>query len=406
MSTITEVESAYHQIPFDSTSIDQRSLDVEGRRRVNALPWRGQFTPEFLEVLLSEYASDGLVVDPYCGSGTTLMEAAHAGLPSHGVEVNPAAYILSDLYSLCGIRPIERLRLVQAIGHALFESTKLTSSSERLAEWIRDLSEPNHRRVAEAVFLLSLKNGSVIDDVSMKKALDQVEGLVRRLPQDEVGITVELGDARSIALASGTAGTIITSPPYVNVFNYHQNYRKAVELLGCDVLPAARAEFGSNRKHRQNRFLTVIQYAQDIGLSLLETSRISRPDATSVWVVGRESNVRGVPIRNPQIVFEMATQAAGLEMINKHERKFRSRYGALVYEDVLVFKRSARHTAISADEVASLGRKVGIGVLGQLRTDDASIADEIELAASSAGRVLPSVSPDHASFRKRDKWRD
>ena len=213
---------------------------------------------------------------------------------------------------------------------------------------------------------------------------------------------MELGDARSIALASGTAGTIITSPPYVNVFNYHQNYRKAVELLGCDVLPAARAEFGSNRKHRQNRFLTVIQYAQDIGLSLLETSRISQPDATSVWVVGRESNVRGVPIRNPQIVFEMATQAAGLEMINKHERKFRSRYGALVYEDVLVFKRSARHTAISADEVASLGRKVGIGVLGQLRTDDASIADEIELAASSAGRVLPSVSPDHASFRKRD----
>ena len=57
---------------------------------------------------------------------------------------------------------------------------------------------------------------------------------------------------------------VITSPPYINVFNYHQNYRKSVEATGFNVLEVARSEIGSNRKFRSNRFLTVIQYALDI----------------------------------------------------------------------------------------------------------------------------------------------
>lgn len=38
---------------------------------------------------------------------------------------------------------------------------------------------------------------------------------------------------------SQLATLLITSPPYINVFNYHQKYRRSVEALGYDVLAIA-----------------------------------------------------------------------------------------------------------------------------------------------------------------------
>lgn len=391
----------YYSIPFDKITIPQSKLDVEGSRRVNALPWRGQFTPELLEQLIVTYMNEGLLVDPYCGSGTTLMEAAHAGLPSHGVEVNPAAFILADLYSLCAYPPGYRINGLKSIEEKLRSVGSLLEDAVALAEWCTLLVEPVERKLMEAIFLLTLRNGITSDRAAVSKALAQVRELVHRLPAYEIESKVELGDARNISLSDCSASMIVTSPPYVNVFNYHQNYRKAVELLGCDVLPAARAEFGSNRKHRQNRFLTVIQYAQDIGLSLAETARIAKPGALSIWVVGRESNVRGQAVRNPRIVYEMATRAVGLKLINKHERKFRSRYGALVYEDILVFQHPQTMTTPKYMHVVETGRAVGSGVLAGLKAADSIIAAEINSAALSASRVMPSQAPNHASFHTR-----
>ncbi len=57
---------------------------------------------------------------------------------------------------------------------------------------------------------------------------------------------------------------VITSPPYINVFNYHQNYRQSAEILGWDLLKIAKSEIGSNRANRGNRFYTIIQFPQVI----------------------------------------------------------------------------------------------------------------------------------------------
>lgn len=44
-------------------------------------------------------------------------------------------------------------------------------------------------------------------------------------------------------------GLVLTSPPYINVYNYHQQYRASAEALGWDLLEVAKTEIGSNRKH-------------------------------------------------------------------------------------------------------------------------------------------------------------
>lgn len=66
-----------------------------------------------------------------------------------------------------------------------------------------------------------------------------------------------------------------------------------MEKLGWFPLNAAKSEIGANRKFRQNRFLTVIQYAQDLGQTLDELARVMKPEAIGVMVVGRESKVLG-----------------------------------------------------------------------------------------------------------------
>ena len=86
---------------------------------------------------------------------------------------------------------------------------------------------------------------------------------------------------------------VLTSPPYINVHNYHQQFRRSTEALDWDVLSFARSEIGSNRQNRANRFLTVIQYSLDMALALRELARVARPGARLILVLGRESFVRG-----------------------------------------------------------------------------------------------------------------
>ncbi|HHQ6001907.1 TPA: DNA methyltransferase, partial [Morganella morganii] len=93
-----------------------------------------------------------------------------------------------------------------------------------------------------------------------------------------------LEDARFTSLPDKSIDAVITSPPYINVFNYHQNYRPAIELLNWKPLDAAKSEIGANRKFRQNRFLTVVQYAIDMGMTLNELVRITRDNAKIIMV--------------------------------------------------------------------------------------------------------------------------
>ncbi|MCX6601874.1 MAG: DNA methyltransferase [bacterium] len=52
--------------------------------------------PQIVDRLLSQYASDGGVLfDPYCGSGTTMVEGLLHGLETKGTDLNPLARLLA-----------------------------------------------------------------------------------------------------------------------------------------------------------------------------------------------------------------------------------------------------------------------------------------------------------------------
>lgn len=56
--------------------------------------------PQIARTLISEYKPNGklnLIFDPYCGSGTTLVEACIAGIDSIGTDLNPLAQMMSKV---------------------------------------------------------------------------------------------------------------------------------------------------------------------------------------------------------------------------------------------------------------------------------------------------------------------
>jgi hypothetical protein len=80
-------------------------------------------------------------------------------------------------------------------------------------------------------------------------------------------------------------------------------------------------------------------------------------------------------------------------MVEKHERKFRSRFGALVFEDILVFRKGQRTTSepISNEEALSLARDISIRHLHRVKNGSPTeVLSDLLQAIDNAQSVLPS----------------
>lgn len=215
------------------------------------------------------------------------------------------------------------------------------------------------------VVLLDAESDRVAHD-SVWKKWRLLKDVVLDLPVAETEISIELGDARFLPLRDKSVDFVLTSPPYINVFNYHHNYRRSVELLGWDVLHSAKSEIGANRKFRQNRVLTVIQYSIDMTIALAELCRVVKDSGRIVYVVGRESNVHKTALYNGRILSSLASQVLKMEVVAKQERKFSNKYGQLIREDVLHLKPTNR--ALDRAEIVNGARELARDVLLEART--------------------------------------
>ena len=343
--------------PVDRESVPKHRLDIAQRVRTNPLRWKGQFSPQLVEELLRAYAPPGArVVDPFVGSGTSLGEAARLGLAADGSDLNLAAVALARLYAISNLDIEERRtrlrsvrsRLVQTIGlpgPSLFVEARPRARSragleEGLVRTWRETDPGTERDLAAALVVLCDFFQPGLDLGLVHRTWSRIERVVADLPISERPVSIRHADARALPFESGAADLVVTSPPYINVHNYHQAYRRSVEALDCDVLEVARCEIGSNRHNRGNRFLTVIQYALDMTLALREMVRITKAGARSIVVVGRESTVRGTPFSNGELVAELAVHAVGMSLERRQERVFRNRYGADIVEDIFHLRNS------------------------------------------------------------------
>jgi site-specific DNA-methyltransferase (cytosine-N4-specific) len=103
--------------------------------------YKGKFNPQTAQALmsLSGLAPSEAVLDPYFGSGTTLLEAAHRGSVGLGLDVNPLARLIAET-KVAALR-VHVDRLARSLTHAVDTAQAVTLEIstprlEYLCKWI------------------------------------------------------------------------------------------------------------------------------------------------------------------------------------------------------------------------------------------------------------------------------
>ncbi len=339
------------------------------------------------------------MLDPFAGSGTLLLEASGRSLAALGVDINPAACYLARIYTLAN-RPLRvRQELCEKLEQLLqkhfppdlplfaIPGDKAPAQEKaRLVEGIRqEVGQGDASILLAGLFVLCDFFDSGAQSRALFDAWKHLRALVLSLPESSQAIKVFNADARRVPIGDRQVDLVITSPPYVNVFNYHQHFRQTLEALGWQLLRVARAEIGSNRKHRANRFLTVIQYCLDMTQTFAELGRVCKRRSRVIFIVGRESRVRGIPFYNGRLIASVA-ETAGFELVTRQERVFMNRFGQPIFEDLLHLLPGAR----SVGDPLTTAREVA---LGNLREAIEVAAGEIQQNILDAIRLAATVQP-------------
>jgi len=396
----TSTKQPLNGIPLNTTDIDQSLLNIERKERSNPLPWNGQFSPQLVEILLDKYApGTECVLDPFAGSGTILLEAASRGIEALGADINPAACYLARIYTLASRPRNARLALCDQFSGLLEEhfppelplfrhSLNKAILQDRMAVLVplrERLGKSDGAVLLAALFVLCDFFGQEPDRKELFQAWKRLRAIVLALPESNRPIKIFNADARKLPIRDLQVDLVITSPPYINVFNYHQHFRQTVEALGWHLLRVARAEIGSNRKHRANRFLTVIQYCLDMAQVFEELNRVCKPRSRVIFVVGRESRVRGIPFFNGRLIASIGG-AAGFELVTRQERVFTNRFGQPIFEDILHFNACQKPGAAFLTKA----RNIAIESLDEALKD---AAGEVRRDVLGAIKSVPTVRP-------------
>ena len=356
--------------------LEQNKLDVVHKQRSNFFNWKGQFTPEFVEYLLDSYATENsIIADPFSGSGTVLSESIRKDMSCIRYEVNPSAYFMSKFYEYAMYTVEERHRLfdefratvgvyVQKMPKNLMvyvDNPDYRVSYQNLRDFATYIANNLDSKLLplmiNVLFLCEKDKKMGLKD-SLIRNIVYMRDLFFSLPHTSKSVIANLGDARSLGVSyKNLVDLVITSPPYINVFNYHQNYRGIIECFGYDILKVAASEFGSNRKNRQNRFKTVVQYAMDMGHTLLNTSMALKTGGRMIFVVGRESMVRKTPFYNSCIIEDAVAAIPSIQIESINERKFSNRYGECIFEDIITIVKNQNDNDVDLKVFADIGMK-------------------------------------------------
>ncbi len=344
------------KIPLNK-KIPQSKLNIEDKKRSNLFAWKGQFSPQLIEVLLEHYCKpDFNILDPFLGSGTVLIESARKNIKAFGTEINPAAYCISSIYKFINLSKKDRAMIIKDFETIINDEILIKydffynpESAEKLSDILKQALINLLNSISFQYSLILMECLIIIldfykNDITIEKIIckwNKIKEIIFHLPFTSHEINVYNCDARSIPLPENTIDLVVTSPPYINVFNYHQQYRASIEKIGWNLLTVAKSEFGSNRKNRGNRFYTVIQYILDMYECFIELKRVCKLNSNMIFIIGRESNVCKTPFYNSEILCSVA-QLAGLDIKYRQERFFINRFGKEIYEDIIYFNNKMK----------------------------------------------------------------
>ena len=363
-------DELYATLDLDLSWSEAELPERERTKHVHRLhPYHGKFIPQLVGVLLDRYLEPGdHVLDPFAGSGTTLVQALESGLDATGVDiaafncllmrVKTASYDLLDMAAELGdvCRRVESLPRRHGRGSNYVREWYAPQAAAELLAFRELIADYQHRDVLRVILSRAARSARLTAHYDLEapkepqrgpywchkhrrecRPVDSAVGFLRRYTLDTLARIVEFarvrdtereatvlhGDARDVELAGRFDG-ILTSPPYPGLIDYHEQHRHAYELLRLD--DRREREIGAAASGTSLAALEA--YRAGVSAVLARAVAALRPDAPVLVVVNDRRDLY------PEIL-----ERAGLQLearLRRHVNRRTGRRAGEYFEDVLV----------------------------------------------------------------------
>jgi hypothetical protein len=366
-------DALYDEIDLELSWSEQALPERERTKHVHRLhPYLGKYIPQLVEALLDRYVGrGGNVLDPFAGSGTTLVQALESDYDATGVDIAAFNALLirvkTSEYNLFTLE--HELRDICARMDASSART-----GERASPYIRrwyapqavaDLldfrslvDEYEHADVMRVVLARAARSARRTTHFDLDfprspqrepywchkhkrecRPVDRAAHFLRRYALDTAarvksfarlrrrGRTARVfhGDARTLDLG-GPYDAVVTSPPYPGLIDYHEQHRYAYELLGLEDRGTQELGRGSSRA-------AIAEYVSGVA-EVLERSAGSLLAGAPVVIV----------VNDRRDLYPEILDRAGLQLehrVRRHVNRRTGRRAGEFFEDILVARRLA-----------------------------------------------------------------
>jgi hypothetical protein len=313
----------------------------------------------------------GRVLDPFAGSGTTLVQALESGHDSTGVDIASFNCLLMEVKT----RSYNLFRLEHDLRDALTRFERGEGIAGRKPAYVREWFAPvaatellafrsliddyEHADVLRIVLARAARSArrTTHFDLDFPKApqlepywcykhrreckpIDHAGHFVRRYTLDTLArlkafakvrtrqqASILHGDACEVELG-GPFDAVVTSPPYPGLIDYHEQHRYAYELLGLD--DRRERELGAAAAGTAKA--AIAAYTDGV-VAVLERSAASLRAGAPLLVV----------VNDRRELYPEILERAGLRLDGRHRRHVNRRTGRRAgeyFEDVLVARRA------------------------------------------------------------------
>jgi DNA methylase len=359
----------YRDLDLDLSWSEAELPERERTKHVHRLhPYLGKFIPQLVEVLLERYFAPGArVLDPFAGSGTTLVQALESGMDATGSDIAAFNSLLMRVktarYDLFALE--HELRDVLARLEAASTTARpagyvrrwyAPQAARELLAFRELIAEYEHADVLRVVLARAARSARRTTHFDLDfprvpqlepywchkhrrecRPVEQARPFLRRYTLDTLTRIKEFarvrargreavvlhGDSRELDFGGRFDG-VFTSPPYPGLIDYHEQHRHAYELLGLED----RAEHEVGAAAAGTSRVSLAAYCDGIVETLCNCRDFLRSGAPVAIVV---NDRRGL---YPEIL-----ERAGLRLETSHRRHVNRRTGRRAgefFEEVLI----------------------------------------------------------------------
>jgi len=288
-------------------------------------PYKGKFHGQMIKAIINFIGTSGddVILDPFMGSGTTLIEASVIGTNSVGIEINPALCIVSQikLDSLKinypefarSVKQKDLLKIFEYFNDARAylneRKWEIEANNQNARDILMELWKnhfPNSfvkeypfewRNLLLLIYLHALSDYTYLKGTNKEKSFEEffiinfneylktIKGTYttfKKLNIKPRKYKVILGSALNLPLEDSSVKGIVTSPPYSIALDYVKNDLHLLNYLGIDTKRLRKEMVGLKGKKMEK----LRMYEEDIRKSVEEMYRILKNGGWAAIVLG------------------------------------------------------------------------------------------------------------------------